>query len=176
MAYQININHTPTSPEVFYSNKWKATDYYIFSTNSELWCQAILVIIDKQITDSPEEAIVYLLQRYILEFEQWSEQSLNDMTPEQFTGMVNLDIGRFPDTNLYYPIEEFTKSYNEISRGMHCEESFTVTKNGITVREFDFLNEHDVIDITCLSDCWNTRQYFIETWTGWAFYTWSTGA
>jgi hypothetical protein len=175
MAYLININSTPTTPEILYSNKWKATDYYIFSTNSELWCQAKLLIIDKQFTNNPEEAVVCLLQRYILEFEGWTEEMMNDLTPEQFTGMVNLDVYPFRDTALYYPIEDFTKSYNEISRGMHGEKSFTITKNGSMVPEFDFLSEHDVVDVTCISDAWNNRQYFIETWMGWAFYTWCTG-
>ncbi|MET3881962.1 hypothetical protein [Niastella sp. OAS944] len=176
MAYQFNINHTPTTPEILYSNKWKATDYYIFSTDSELWCQAKLLIIDKQVTDKPEEAVVFLLQRYLLEFEMWTEQMLNDLTPEQFTAMVNLDICDFPDTALYYDIEDFTKSYNEILRGMQGEASLTITKNGSNASTFDFLSEHDVVDVTSLNDAWNNRQYFIETWTGWAFYTWCTGA
>jgi hypothetical protein len=178
MPFPIKINDHPVVPDIFSNNKWKASDYYSLCTNSEFFCCASLVTIDKQVTDSANEAFIYLLQGLIKAEEGWNEEKMNNLNPEDFASFI-LYIGYLEtEKGRDLSIQEFWENYNGLITNMRKEKLFIMTKNGIPATEIDleFHEERYILSVTSFANDWNNRQYFFETWTHWAFFSWGTGA
>lgn len=178
MTFRIKITEAPVNTDIFYNNKWKATDCYIRDTDSEGYTCSFLYTIDKQTAETANEALIYLLQRSIMEEEGgWTEQMMAEITPEQLYRLIlsgYLRTSRGVDLS----IEEFWKNYMDLATGMQENKSYSLTKNGIRLEEIDleFHEERYIISVTSFANDWNCMQYFFETYTHWAFFNWSTGA
>jgi hypothetical protein len=172
------INDYPVDPGIPGNNKWKAAEYYLLSAKSELFTRASVVIIDKQVTDMANEAIVYLLQGMIKEIEGLDDQRVSDLSLEDLAN-INLWNGYLDtDIRVDYSIEKGFKNASQIINGFHEEKSLTISKNGIptTAVDLEFFEERYLLSVTCFADCWNYDEYLFETWTNWIFFSWCTGA
>ena len=178
MTFPIKITDDPVNTDIIYNNKYKSTDYYLRYTKNEGYCSSYLYTIDKQITETANEALIYLLQRSIMEEEGWTQQMMAELTPEQLwtfiigSGYLNYTRG------VDFSIEKFWKEYIGLATGMQTEKSYALTKNGIPLTEIDleFHEERYILSVTCFANYWNKQEYFFETYTHWAFFRWSTGA
>jgi hypothetical protein len=178
MTFPIKITDDPVNTDIIYNNKWKATDCYFRNTNSEGLTCSYLYTIDKQIAETANEALVYLLQRSIMEEEGWTEQMMAEVTPEQLSDFL-LNYGYLHTSRgVDLSIEAFWGNYMWLATGMKEEKSYALTKNGNPIPEIDleFHEERYIISVTSFDNVWNSMQYFFETYSHWAFFRWSTGA
>lgn len=178
MTFPIKITDDPVNTDIIYNKKWKETDSYLHSTDSEMYTCSFLYTIDKQIAQTANEALIHLLQRSIMEEEGWTEQMMAEVTPEQLWTFIigggYLNYTRGVDL----AIEEFWKDYIGLATGMQAVKSYALTKNGIPLAEIDleFHEKRYILSVTCFANYWNKKEYFFETYTHWAFFRWSTGA
>jgi hypothetical protein len=178
MTFHLKITDAPVNTSIIYNNKWKSTDFYFHNTNSEGYTCSFLYTIDKQIAETANEALVYLLQRSIMEEEGWTEQMMAEVTPEDLSSFI-LNCGYLhTEKGVDFPIEEFWESYMGLTTGMQKHESYSLTKNGLPIPEIDleFHEERYIISVTSFVSKWNDWEFFFETYTHWAFFRWSTGA
>lgn len=178
MSFPIKITDAPVDTDIIYNNKWKSTDFYLHHTNSEGYTCSFLYTIDKQIAGTANYALVYLLQRSIMEEEGWTEQMMAEVNPEDLASFI-LTCGYLHTTKgVDFPIEEFWKEYMALTTGMQEHESYSLTKNGLPISAVDleFHEERYIISVTSFVNKWNYWQLFFETYTHWAFFRWSTGA
>lgn len=171
------INDHPVEPGITGNNKWKAAEYYLLNTKSELLTCASIVIIDKQVTDIANEAIVYLLQRMIKE-EGLDDQKVSNLSPEELTNFSLVNGYLAADTGVDFSIETGYKNVSGVIKTIQKEKSLTITKNGVptTAVDLEFFEEHYLLSVTSFVDCWNDMEYLFETWTNWIFFSWCTGA
>ena len=171
----LKIDEYPFYENLLLNKKWKETDYYELCCKSELWGCAFLVIIDKQVTASANEAILYMLERIIIEHEGWNEAIQSDIEPESFITFILTGgyISSYQGTDI--SVQEFWTNYEEIRNGIYKVPGFEITKNGEKFQD-DILKMDDILHAVCFRDEWNDRQYFFECNNKWGFFSWSTGA
>lgn len=177
MTFPIKITDDPLDTDILYNNYWKAVITYVHSTNSEFYGNAFVYTLDKRVTDSANEAFVYLLQRSIIEEEGWTEKSMAEITAEQLASFI-LSCGYLhTPKGTYISIEDFWKNYMGFINDMQKEASYTLSKNDepIPALDLEFHEEPYIIAATSFINVWNDQQYFFETWTHWVFFRWGTG-
>lgn len=178
MTFPIKITDDPVDTDIIYNNKWKFADFYLHNTQSEGYCSSFLYTIDKQVAESANEALIYLLQRSIIEEEGWTEQTMAEVTPEQLSSFIFYCGYLHTSKGVDFSIEEFWKNYMGLTTGMQKHTSYALTKNGTPIPEVDleFHEERYIISVISFENEWNSMQYFFETYTHWAFFRWATGA
>ncbi|HEY8895398.1 MAG TPA: hypothetical protein VIM79_11310 [Niastella sp.] len=178
MTFPIKITDDPVNTDIIYNNKWKLTDYYRRYTKNEGYCSSYLYTIDKQIAETANEALIYLLQRSIIEEEGWTEQMMAEVTPEELSSFI-LNCGYLhTPKGVDLPIDNFWGNYIDLATGMQKEKSYALTKNGVPIPEIDleFHEKRYILSATSFDYEWNSMQFFFETYTHWGFFRWSTGA
>lgn len=178
MTFPIKITDAPVNTDIFYNNKWKSTDFYLHNTDSEGYCCSYLYTLDKQVTESANEALLYLLQRSVIEEEGWTDTTMAESTPESLASFILTYGYLYTAKGVDFPIEEFWNSYMGLTTGMQKEKSYSLTKNGLPIPEIDleFHEARYIISVTNFVNKWNNWEFFFETYTHWAFFRWSTGA
>jgi hypothetical protein len=178
MTFPIKITDDPVNTDIIYNNKWKATDFYFRYTDNEGDTRSYLYTIDKQIAETANQALIYLLQRSIMEEEEWTEQMMAEVTPEQLSSFI-LNCGYLHSaTGVDLPIDNFWGNYIDLANRMKKNKSYALTKNRLPLSEIDleFNDKQYIISATSFDNEWNSMQYFFETYSHWAFFRWSTGA
>jgi hypothetical protein len=178
MTFPIKITDNPVNTDIIYNNKYKLTDCYFRNTDSEGYTCSFLYTIDKQIAETANEALIYLLQRSIMEEEGWTEQMMAEVTPEQLSSFI-LSFGYLHTSKgIDFAVEKFWGNYIGLANGMKKNKSYSLTKNSIPIPEIDleFHEERYIISVTSFANEWNNMEYFFETYTHWGFFRWSTGA
>ena len=158
------------------NENWKQTDYYeICCMNEGLGC-AFFTTLDKRITDNAVEAIIYILQRMIIEGECWDETLQQGINKDNFVrfaisaGYVRHEEGWIASA------ENFCQDYQGITGGIISQEKFEITKNGVKIDDIFLVQKSNILSVICFDNKWNSIQYLVETKTEWALFTWSTGA
>jgi hypothetical protein len=170
------INEYPTTQTLLANGKWRKTDYYTLCCDSELWGCAELITLNKQVTMNATEALIYVLERSVNEFDHWDDtiQSPNDA--EMFARFV-LEQGYLrAEKGRPISIQEFWSNYEEVTNGIFKEESLRIFKNEVDIQERNLLQKEDLTEVICFANSWNNRQYFLETEKEWVFFDWGTGA
>lgn len=153
---------------------WKQVDYYELSCRSELWGAAFMLSLDKAVTHSPDEAMIYCLERLSIEGENWGEESVSDIHIIDF-GTFILSSGYLAQTeSREISIAHFLENFNEIKDGIFKTEGSSLHKNGREIPKDLPLAEEELVAVVCFSDRWNDRQYFIESRKEWILFTWCT--
>lgn len=171
----VPINTYPTDLNLLLNQKWKATDYYELSCKSELWACAFLLTLNKTHTAHANEALMYMLERLVVEHEGWEEKRLVDID----TNFLPFVLGAgyvSNDTGWPVSIDAFWKNYQEIKDGICAVDGYEIIKNGVKSDKDALIKNADLLDVICFTDKWNNRQYLIESKKYWAFFSWSTGA
>lgn len=153
---------------------WKQVSYYELSCRSELWGTAFMVTLSKTVTASPDEAMIYLLERLAVEEEGWKEDSLTDIDI--------IDFGSFMTSSGYLArtdgqdisLSHFLENFNEIKEGIFKEEGSALYKNRVEIPKALPLTEEELVAAVCFSDKWNSRQYFVESRNEWILFSWVT--
>jgi hypothetical protein len=172
----ISIKEYPENQKLLSNGNWNKTEYYKLCCKSELWGCAFLVVLDKQITDKANEAIIYILERMVIEGEGWNVTLHQDIKGEDFIKFV-LDCGYISDEKGWdILIPEFWKNYEEIVNGISNGKNFEINKNGNKTEDKILIQKEEILSATCFADKWNSRKYLVETKTKWAFFSWCTGA
>jgi hypothetical protein len=171
----LKIDEYPTPQNLLLNKRWKETDYYELCCKNELWGCAFLVVIDKQVTANANEAILYMLERLIIEHESWDEAIQSDIDTKSFITFTVAGgyISSYQGKDI--SVQEFWNNYEEIQNGIYNVPNFEITKNGHKFQG-NPLNENDIVHAVCFCDNWNNRQYFFECNEKWGFFSWSTGA
>gem|GEM_PF-2998538 len=156
--------------------RWKQVDYYELACRSELWGTAFLVTLPKSLAGSPDEAMIYLLERLAVEGEGWTEALLRDIHI--------VDFGSFVISSGYLARAEgqvispghFLENFKEIRDGIFKEAGASLHKNGHEIPKELPLAEDELVAAFCFSDRWNNRQYFVESRHEWWLFTWASSA
>jgi hypothetical protein len=171
----VPINVYPTDINLFLNQKWKATDYYELCCKSELWDCAFLLTLNKAHTSLANEALMYMLERLVIEHEGWDEMQQGAIDAN-FIAFV-LGAGYISnDTGWPITIDAFWKSYQEIKEGICAVDGYEIIKNRAYSNKEALINKEDILDVICFAEHWNNRQYLIESREYWAFFSWATGA
>lgn len=170
----LNITEYPINQNLLLDSNWKKSDYYELCCNSELWGCAFLLVLDKRITPIPNEAIIYLLERLIIQSEGWDEKIQSDIDSDfrQFIfsgGYLSDPIGQNISN------DEFWNNYKEITIGISVSKDYNITKNGSLTRKETLIKRDEILSVISFANEWNNRQYFIELHDKWSFFTWATG-
>jgi hypothetical protein len=156
--------------------RWQQTTYYRLTSQDELWEFADFLTLSKQVCTSAEEAIIYLLQRLVLEEEQWNEDTRAALDIADFEKVVY--VNGYLSSRKSGPLTtaEFWTSFSEIRDGILQTAHASISKNGVAIPAEPLLQQGEIVSVACFADYWNSRQYFIETASCWVFFTWATSA
>jgi hypothetical protein len=175
MSALVKISDYPINQNFLLDRKWKETDYYELCCKSELWGCAFLVVLDKRITSISNEAIIYLLERLIIESEGWDEKIQSEIDENFreyiFAGGYLSDPAGWTISN-----DEFWNNYEEITNGISATEDFQITKNGNLTKNDPLIKRNEILSVVCFGSKWNNRQYFVESYNTWSLFTWATSA
>ncbi len=133
-----------------------------------------MVSLSKTITNNPDEAMIYLLERLAVEEEGWREDSLTDIDIIDFGSFIMFS-GYLGQTDSWdIPAAHFLENFNEIKEGVFKEEGSALYKNKVEIPKDLPLTEEALVAAVCFSDKWNSRQYFVESRDEWMLFTWAT--
>lgn len=135
-----------------------------------------MVTLHKTVTASPDEAMIYLLERLAVEGEGWSEFSLADIHI--------IDFGNFIQSSGYLAqaegrsttLDHFLENFNEIKTGIFENEGSSLFKNAQAIHKELPLMKEELVAAVCFADAWNNRQYFAESREEWILFSWATSA
>ena len=169
--------HTLIPANSFHSNAWQHAIFYDFSTGSIFWNRAVVVRLPKSVADSPEEAMLYLLQKEAVVLEIWEPSGENHAdTAEAFINAV-ITGGRFRNySGEKVSTESFWEKYSATIESLRTEPDFEFSVNGVARNYFDLLNPSNILHVTCFDNSWQEQNFFIETTDSWFLYHWSTAA
>jgi hypothetical protein len=154
------------------SERWKQTDFYFFDAQDELWQSASYVTMRKQAAHLPTEALVYLMQRLVIERENWGQEDQQNLQVEELLNFLAV----VTRTGWDMPVDDFWEGYVEILTGVTHSSASTVTKSGRLLASCPLLTQATIQGVVCFANEWNIRVYFIETSTQWALLDWGTSA
>ncbi len=169
----LSISDYPINQNLFLDSYWKKSDYYKLCCHSEFWGCASLLKLDKLITSTPNEAIIYLLERLIIESEGWDEKIQSDIDSD-FRQFI-FDGGYLSDRKgQIISNDDFWNSYEEIKSGIFASKDYEFTKNGNLTKKETLIERDEILSVISFANEWNNRQYFIELRTKWSLFTWAT--
>ena len=169
-----SIKNYPNSEDLLLDKNWTNVDCYELCSRNEYWGCASFVNLEKKIKNVANEAILYILERLVIETEYWDAQMQADIDGYNFLNFI-FDSGYiFDDNGFELSAKTFWIDFEEIKNGISDQETFTMTKNGIETKEEVSINKDDIFSVTCFSDDWNRKQYLVETQSHWIFFSWTT--
>ena len=171
----VPIEDYPDTQQALLNTDRSKTNYFEFRTGDEYWSSAYLISVEKQNTISPNEAVIWQLLRMAMEQESWTDETTKNITTSEFLDFIFAN-GRYmlSGKGFDFSINTFWEEYQTIVIGVSNCVNCTFTRNGTVIENQILLKEEDIIAVTCFSDNWNFKQYFIETKTEWWFFDWST--
>ena len=133
-----------------------------------------MVTLHKTITASPDEAMIYLLERLAVEGEGWSEDSLADIHIVDFGNFIRFSGYLAQDEGKRTTPIHFLENFNEIKAGIFEEEGSSLRKNAQAIHKELPLTKEELVAVFCFADAWNNRQYFAESREEWLLFSWAT--
>jgi hypothetical protein len=156
--------------------KWKQTNYYELCSKSEFYGCANFATIKKEFSNSENEALIYLLERIIIETESWNEKIISEINHNTFLRTAS-SMGYINTLNSKkVEFQSFLNDINEIIVGIQNEPNCKITLNGNNFESKILFQLDDILTVICYDDKWNNRQYFFETQENWNYFIWSTSA
>lgn len=169
-----SIKNYPNTEELLLNKNWTKVNCYELCSRNEYWGCASFARLEKHITSAANEAILYLLERLVIESEFWDAQMQAEIDAYNFLNFIFSNGYILNDSGFALPTEAFWIDFEEIKNGIWNQETFTTTKNGIETQEEVSINKDEIFSVTCFSNDWNSKQYLIETQSHWIFFSWAT--
>src|SRR5690606_13985498 len=114
---------------------------------------------EKGVTNNINDAIVYILERMVIEGEDWDEKLQSNINADGFNAV--LSTGYISDLKgQLISTADFWKNFEEIINGITNSPNFQITKDGVKLEKADFIQEQEICSVICLINEWNDRQFF----------------